>query len=151
MRVVVVGGGFGGVKTALELANKQNIQVTLIAPTGNFEYHGALYRSATGRSPLEVVIRIADIFSSCKNITFVLDAVVSIDEKRNMLVGSTGIVYDYDAVVFAMGNQVNYFGIEGMADYAATMTTVPAAIDLRTRLVGLAKNSLKSPNVNVLG
>ncbi len=56
MNVVVVGGGFGGVKTALELSNKPSVKVTLITACTNFEYHGALYRSATGHSPLEVVI-----------------------------------------------------------------------------------------------
>ncbi len=42
IHVVVVGGGFGGVKTALELANKRNVLVTLISQGMNFEYHGAL-------------------------------------------------------------------------------------------------------------
>ena len=56
IHIVIVGGGFGGVKLARLLSNKKNIKITLISASTNFEYHGALYRSATGRSPLEVII-----------------------------------------------------------------------------------------------
>ena len=62
-KVVVVGGGFGGVKTALELANKPGFEVQLISDNTHFEYHGALYRSAVGHSPMEVVIPLKEIFA----------------------------------------------------------------------------------------
>ena len=55
MKIVIVGGGFAGVKMALELVNKQGFEITLISKNADFEYHGALYRSATGQSPLIVV------------------------------------------------------------------------------------------------
>lgn len=151
MKVVVVGGGFGGVKTALELANKQGIEVTLIAPTSNFEYHGALYRSATGKSPLEVAIRIHDILNHARNVTFVLDSISGFLPQKNVVVGIDGDMYEYDYLVLAMGNQVNYFGIEGMNEHASCMITVPAAIELRSKIVALTRSLEKNPSVVIVG
>lgn len=151
MKVVVIGGGFGGVKTALELANKPGIEVTLLAPTSNFEYHGALYRSATGRSPLEVAIRIHDILAHAKNVEFVLEAAAGIDPQKQCILGADGNTYTYDYAVLAMGNQVNYFGIPGLAEHAATMITVPSAIELRSRLVALTRSPKKQLTIVIVG
>ena len=53
---VIVGGGFAGLRAARLLANRDDVTVTLINPQSNFEYHGSLYRSANGYSPLETVV-----------------------------------------------------------------------------------------------
>ena len=68
MKVVIVGGGFGGVRAALSLSNKSGVEVKLISSQSYFEYHAALYRSATGRSPLEVAIPLRDFFAYAKNV-----------------------------------------------------------------------------------
>ncbi len=60
-KVVIVGGGFAGVKAALELANVKGFSVELISNKANFEYLAALYRTATGRSPKEVALPISHI------------------------------------------------------------------------------------------
>ena len=151
MHVVVVGGGFGGVKTALELSNKPGVQVTLISNTSNFEYHGALYRTATGRSPLEVTIPIREILMHSKNVSFVLDEATLLEPEKNRIHSSTGNSYRYDALVLAMGNQVNYFGIEGMEKQSATMNTVPDVISLRHKLVQLIKSKTGHPHIAVVG
>ena len=67
-KVVVVGGGFGGVKTALNLMNKPGFDVQLISDNTHFQYHGALYRSAVGHSPMEVVIPLKEIFKDANNV-----------------------------------------------------------------------------------
>lgn len=151
MHVVIVGGGFGGVKTALELMNKHNIQVTLISKGSNFEYHGALYRTATGRSPLEVTIPLREIFLRAENVSLVLDEATKIDPKSNRITSSTGNSYKYDALVLAMGNQINYFGIDGMDRNSATLVTVPDTIDLRNKLVALVKNDVPHPHIAIVG
>src|SRR3954464_7224579 len=111
IEVVVVGGGFGGVKTALELANKPGVHVTLISDRPNFEYHGALYRSATGRSPEEVVIPLRHIFAKAKNVTIVRDTITRSDPYRRLFKGRSGRSYLYDYGVLAMGSVLNYFDI----------------------------------------
>ncbi len=152
MKVVVVGGGFGGVKTALDLANQPGIEVQLIAKHTNFEYHGALYRTATGSSPLEVSIPLSEIFAKSENVEVVLDEATEIDADRKFVHSSTDNAYSYDKLVLALGNQVNYFGIEGMAENSMSMITVPQVIELRYKLAELAKSdSLEQPRVVVVG
>lgn len=150
-KVVIVGGGFGGVKTALELANKPGFEVTLITLNGNFEYHGALYRSATGHSPLEVVIPLRVIFKRAKNVQIVLDKIVYIHPARRCVTGETGQVYDYDYAVLAMGNVVNYFGIEGMDKHSVSMSTIAETIELRRQLIQLAKGRKQELDLAIIG
>lgn len=151
MKIVVVGGGFGGVKTALELSNKDDIEVILISERPNFEYHGALYRSGTGRSPLEVVIPLREILQNSHHVTFSQDKIVGIDDVKQRVIGETGEVYSYDKLVLAMGNVVNYFGIKGMGDMSMSLDTIANTIALRIRLTELFKNSDKPANIAVIG
>ncbi len=151
IHVVVVGGGFGGVKTALELANKRNVLVTLISQGMNFEYHGALYRTATGRSPMEVVIPLREIFRKARNVSVVLDSVTKIDPGMKRLESEMGSIYSYDKVVFAMGNITNYFGIEGMEQNTVAMTTVSNTMVLRHKLIALLRSKKETVRIAVIG
>lgn len=150
-KVVIVGGGFGGVKTALELANKPGFQVQLISTHMNFEYHGALYRSATGHSPMEVVIPLKTIFKRAKNVELILDTIAAINPKRKVLRSETGDEYAYDTIVLAMGNDVNYFGIVGMDAHSFAMTTIPQTIELRAKLIELFKQPGSTPTIAIVG
>ncbi len=144
-RVVVVGGGFGGVKTALNLANKACFEVTLVSNNTHFEYHGALYRSAVGHSPMEVVIPLREIFSEAHNVTLALDTAAYIDAKKQLLVSMEGEIYPYDELVLALGNQVNYFGIKGLAEHTESMHDISSTIKLRKRLVDMFSRSVSKP------
>lgn len=146
----MVGSGFGGVKAALELANKSDISVTLVSQSSNFEYHAALYRSGTGRSPLEVVLPLRDIFRRTRNVETALDKIVGIDTRKKHVVSETGNVYRYDKVIFAMGNVVNYFGISGMEKSTMTLDTIANTIALRHELTDLFKRQ-KRASVAVVG
>lgn len=150
-KVVVVGGGFAGCKTALELANKKGFEVTLISQSNNFEYHGALYRSATGHSPMEVTIPIRDILKRANNVSFVLDSIERIDSKRKIVMSSTGHTYSYDSLILAMGNTVNYFGIEGLEQNSYAMNTVPHTIELRNKLTELFRSDKKEVCIAIVG
>jgi NADH:ubiquinone reductase (H+-translocating) len=134
MKIVVVGGGFGGVKTALELANKPNIEVTLVSNGTNFEYHGALYRTSTGRSPLEVALPLREIFAHAHNVSVVLDHIIDIHTDKKCIIGQDGDVYLYDSVVLALGSETNYFGLKGMEQHSFTLNTVAHTIALRQEL-----------------
>ncbi len=140
-KVLVVGGGFAGVKTALELSNDKNFDVTLITPRSRFEYHGAMYRSATGKSPLEVVIPLSEIFADSLNVRVELDSVAELRPQTREVEGESGRAYPYDYLVMAVGYVVNYFNIPGMALYADSMYSISEAIKLRHRLVGAFRNT----------
>lgn len=151
MKVVIVGGGFGGLKTALELANNPGFEITLISERPNFEYHGALYRSGTGRSPLEVVMPLRDILKGVRNITFAQDRIVGIDAGKQRVVSETGNVYSYDKLILALGNVVNYFGIAGMDETTMSLDTISNTIALRHQLVELFKSNKPVLHIVVAG
>lgn len=152
-RIVIVGGGFAGVKTALELANNKNFYVTLITPRSRFEYHGAMYRSATGKSPLEVVIPLSEIFADALNVRVELDSVAELRPQTKEIEGESGRVYTYDYLVMSVGYVVNYFNIPGMAMYSENMYDITAAIKLRHRLVGVFRNAQphKPVHITIIG
>lgn len=145
-----MGSGFGGAKVALELANKPGVKVTLVSQIPNFEYHAALYRSSTGRSPLEVVLPLRDMFKRARNVKIVLDRIVGINVKKKLIVSEAGDTYAYDKVIFAMGNVVNYFGISGMKKSTMTLDTIANTIALRHELTVLFKTK-KVAKIAVIG
>lgn len=115
-KVLVVGGGFGGVKTALELSDTSGIDVTLISDKDHFIYYPALYATATGGSHLQSVVPLEEVIGS-HNIRLVVDEVVGLDTNRKHVVGRHQH-YDYDSVVFALGVVTTYFGIKGLDTYS---------------------------------
>ena len=151
IHIVIVGGGFGGVKLARLLSNKKNIKITLISASTNFEYHGALYRSATGRSPLEVIIPLSRIFKRSKNVNVVLDQIASMQPEHQQIRSNTGNVYDYDFLVLAMGNTLNYFGLPDMTKKTFSGNTMNQAIALRHKMTELFKKSHSTPSIVIVG
>lgn len=150
--MVVVGGGFGGVKTALELANKPGVSVQLISDNSHFEYHGALYRSALGHSPMEVIIPLKDILEHAKNVEIVLDKISVIDTKKHRLASETGNIYSYDKVVLSLGNSIDYFNIPGVAQNSEAIHSISSTIKLRTKLVALlSKKHTKPVRIAIIG
>ena len=134
MKVIIVGGGFGVIRTAQNHANKQGFEVRLVSPQTYFEYHAALYRSATGRSPLEVAIPLVDFFSKYRNIEVVQDKISAIDPKEKTLTGESESVYKYDVVIFAIGAVTQYFGIKGLAEYSYGVKTINEALELKREI-----------------
>jgi NADH:ubiquinone reductase (H+-translocating) len=152
MNIVVIGAGFAGVRLALRMANKSRFNVKLICDKSYFEYHAALYRSATGRSPLEVAIPLRDFFASAKNIEVVADTIVEIDSDSNIVVGKSGAQYPYEALVIALGNVTQYFGIDGLQKYSYGIKTVQEALELKRHLhEDLLKNQAEKLNYAVIG
>lgn len=152
IRIVVVGGGFAGVKTALNFANKPGFSVQLISNNTHFEYHGALYRSAVGHSPMEVVIPLREIFQDSKNVEVILDSAATIDPGKKRLASEHGNIYPYDILVLAMGNVVNYFNIDGLEEHSETMNDIAGTVKLRHQLVKLFKERADKPSrIAVIG
>ncbi|MDB5186677.1 MAG: hypothetical protein JWM07_149, partial [Candidatus Saccharibacteria bacterium] len=113
----IVGGGFGGVKTALELAKQPDNSITLITDKPDFQYYPALYGAATGRSHLESWVSLDKIFAGKKNVTVQLDTIEAIDPMTKMLKGKSGTSYTFEKCVLALGTVTTYFGIEGLETY----------------------------------
>jgi NADH dehydrogenase len=117
MNVVIVGGGFAGVKAALELSKRHVGKITLISDEDYFLHHATLYATAVGRNVAESVISLRDIFADSPNVTVIKDEITSIEPAKKLILG-TKKHYHYDTVVFALGSVTSYFGIKGLAKHA---------------------------------
>ncbi len=134
-RVVIVGAGFAGIRAALDLEkrNLPHVKITLITNKHHFEYYPKIYHVVTGESPLEVCIRLDEIFNG-KNIDLVIDEVVSIDTINKKVIGKSESVYAYSDLVMALGSETSYFGIEGVAERAYGFRSIQEALKLKAHL-----------------
>lgn len=115
MHIVIVGGGFAGIKTALELNKDPSLDITLISDKDHFVFYPALYDTATGGSHLESIITLRNIFEKTR-VKVVQDTITQYDPIRKIVSGKKA--YHYDYVVFALGVVTSYFGISGLDTYS---------------------------------
>jgi NADH dehydrogenase len=133
-RVVIVGGGFGGVRAALDLAKSgADVDVTIIDPKSYIEYYAAFYRVVTGGSPREVCIPYATLFRGTA-IRHMRDSAASIDLQGKRVTGTSGSQYGYDFLIIAIGSETAYFGIPGMEELAYGMKTAQESAELKRHL-----------------
>lgn len=118
MRFTIVGGGFGGVKTALEIAKNPRNHVTVITDKTDLQFYPALYSTATGKSRLQSWIPLGLIFSDKSNIDVLIDKVDLIDPLKKKVFASSGNSYEYEKIIISLGSVTTYFGIPGLDRYA---------------------------------
>jgi NADH dehydrogenase len=134
-RVVIIGGGFGGVRAALSVAHLagEQTEIILLTDKPHFEYHAALYRVAAGRSPLEVCIPLLEIFDRYP-VKTVVDAVISVDIKKQQVITKSQATYDYDSLVLALGSETSYFNIDGLQEHSFSFKSIQEAMLLKEHL-----------------
>jgi len=134
MKVTIVGGGFGGVKAALELAKNKKNQVTLISDKPDFQFYPALYGTATGRSHLQSWVPLGTIFADRPNVDVIIDAVIKIDPATKTLTAISKQTYHYNLLILALGTVTTYFGIKGLDTYAYGIKSAEEIRDLKQHL-----------------
>src|SRR6266404_309095 len=145
-KVLILGGGFGGKKTALELADKPNVYVTLLSDQTNFRYYPTLYRTATGGRLSASQIPLGEIFKA-RDIKIVHDTAKTLDRQGRKIIGSSGRTYGYDDLVLALGVVTNYFGIKGLKEYSYGIKSIEDAKELRDHIHKLILDEGK-PDLN---
>ena len=133
-RVVVVGSGFGGLNAALRLA-RLPVEVTVI---DRDNYHGfwpLLYQVATaGLGSDDIAHPIRSIYGRFPNIAVRLGTVTGVDlDAKAVVIGEERMHYDY--LVLAAGSSASDFGIEGVAEHAFPLKTIPDALRLRNHIL----------------
>lgn len=125
-KVLIVGGGFGGLKTALELSGDDRFEVTVLSAEPNFRYYPTLYHTATGGRKVNAAISLAELFSD-KPVRVVLGTAVKLDKRAKIVETGDGQHYTYDTLVLALGVVTNYFGIQGLEQFSYSIKSVEAA------------------------
>ncbi|MCD8489613.1 MAG: NAD(P)/FAD-dependent oxidoreductase [Desertifilum sp.] len=132
-RVVIIGGGFGGLYAAKALG-KAPVQVTLIDKRNFHLFQPLLYQVATGSvSPADISSPLRGILSPYKNITVLLDEAVALDPQAQQVVLQSQTI-PYDTLVVATGVSHHYFGNEQWRNLAPGLKTVEDALEMRRRI-----------------
>ncbi len=132
-KVVIVGGGFGGVKAALELGDDERFAVTLISSHDDFRYYPTLYRTATGGRKMISSIPLAEIFTG-KQVQVVNDTAIGLDKIGKTVATRINHTIGYDSLIIALGVQTNYFNIQGLKEFSYGIKTPNDAEELKVHL-----------------
>jgi len=133
-RIVIVGGGFGGIKTALELAKHPELfTITLVSERPDFWYFPTLYHTATGGTRAQSSIPISHLLKD-SGVEFIESKAVSLDRATKLLVLASGATVSYDKMVIALGMITNYFGIPGLQEFSYGIKSIAEAEKLKRHL-----------------
>ena len=140
-RVVIVGGGFGGLKLANEL-RKSNLQVVLLDKNNYHQFPPLIYQIASsGLEPSSISFPFRKIFRKRKNFYYRMGEARSIHPELKILQTSIGKV-EYDYLVFAAGTTTNFFGNKHLEEEAMPMKTVSEAMGLRNAILSNLERSI---------
>ncbi len=144
--IVIVGGGFGGVQTALALAKKNcsHARIILISDKHHFEYTPALYRVVAGKSPLEVCIPLEEIFKNT-DVEICVDPISKILLPEKKLESTAGSHYHYDYLVLALGAEPAFFNIPGLDQFSLGFKSINQALVLKNHLHALFEEYAHEP------
>jgi NADH:ubiquinone reductase (H+-translocating) len=131
--ILIVGGGFAGIKTALELSGDDRFAVTLLSDQSSFRYYPTLYQTATGGVPSESYIPLETIFGG-KDVKIVKGSAMSVDRVKKEIVTTENQHYHYDILIMALGVVTNYFGIKGLSEYAYSIKSIEESTRFKQHL-----------------
>jgi NADH dehydrogenase len=139
-RVLILGGGFGGLYAALEFEKRQDpdFEVTLISQENFFLFTPMLHEVAA--SDLDLTHIVNPIRKMLRHVSFFEGDVRSVDIARRQVVVAHGFdqhthSLEYDHIVFALGCVTNFYQIANLAETAITMKSLADAVALRNRLI----------------
>ena len=134
-KVVIVGGGFGGMVAAQSL-NKTPTQVTLIDRRNFHLFQPLLYQVATGAlSPANIASPLRAILAKQKNTQVLLGEVTGFDLTTKTVLLRDGARVPFDSLVLATGSTHHYFGHDEWSKYAPGLKTIEDATEIRRRVL----------------
>jgi NADH dehydrogenase len=148
MKVVIVGGGFGGLRLARKLNNKRGFEVILIDKVNYHQFQPLLYQVATaGLDASNISFPLRKVFQKSKNIRIRLAELKEIIPAKNTII-TTNEELSYDVLVLALGTETNFFGNQQLIEKAFPMKSTVEALQLRHKLIRNFEDALlaKDPN-----
>ena len=140
-RVVIVGGGLGGLRLAEDLYGS-GMQVVLIDKNNFHQFPPLIYQIASaGIDPSSISFPFRQIFRKRKDFYFRMAEARMVDSEKKILQTSIGKI-DYDYLVLAAGATTNFFGNKNIEEWAIPMKTVPEAMGLRNALLSNLERAL---------
>jgi NADH dehydrogenase len=134
-KVVIVGGGFGGLSAAQNLKSDL-VDVTLIDRRNYHLFQPLLYQVATGSlSPGEIASPLRGVLSRQKNARVWLGTVTDIDPESQSVLLADGNTVPYDSLIVAAGSQTSYFGNNEWEEWAPGLKSIEEATTIRHKIL----------------
>jgi NADH dehydrogenase len=146
MKIIIVGGGFGGLKLARKLSNKKGIEILLIDKFNYHQFQPLFYQVATaGLDASNIAFPLRKAFQRSKNIRIRVAELKEIKASENKIITGTG-EERYDILVLATGADTNFFGNQQLEEHAFPMKSTVEALQLRFKLVQNFEDALTAKN-----
>ena len=146
-RVVIVGGGFGGVALAKELSGKE-VQVVLLDKNNYHTFQPLLYQVSTGGlEPDSIAYPIRKILQDYKNFFFRMAELQQVDRDQKVVVTNIGKLA-YDHLVIALGSETNFFGNIEIQKNGMAMKSIPQSLNLRSMILENFEQALITDNLH---
>src|ERR1043165_2701001 len=150
MKVIIVGGGFGGLKLARKLNNKTGFEVLLIDKFNYHQFQPLFYQVATaGIDASNISFPLRKAFQKSKNVRIRLTELQQIVPAENKIITTTGEEH-YDVLVLATGADTNFFNNTQLEQHAFPMKTTVEALQLRYKLIQNFEDALTTKNADDL-
>jgi len=146
-RVLILGGGFGGIGAARKLA-AADADVVLVDRNDYHTFQPLLYQVATDLLETDAVGHaLRDLFHDQPNVTVHQGTVTSVDVEKKVVEFSDRAPLEFDYLVLALGATVNFFGTEGAEEHAFPMYTLADAVRLRAQVLERWEAADRDPSV----
>ena len=150
MKLVIIGGGFGGLRLARKLNNKPGFDITLIDKFNYHQFQPLFYQVATaGLDASNISFPLRKVFQKSKNVRFRMAEVQKISTTEKKVMTYVG-EFDFDALVIATGADTNFFGNQNLIDNAFPMKSTVEALQLRHRLLHNFEDALTAKDAATL-
>ncbi len=145
-KVIIIGGGFGGIQLAKKLKHKE-LDILMLDRHNYHTFQPLLYQVATGGlEPDSIAFPLRKVFKRQKNFNFRVADVKQILPTEKKVITDIGD-YNYDYLVLATGSETNFFGQKEIEHFAMPMKTVPEALNLRSLILQNFEEALIEKNL----
>ncbi|MEO5649800.1 MAG: NAD(P)/FAD-dependent oxidoreductase [Ginsengibacter sp.] len=150
MKIVIVGGGFGGLKLAQAFGSKEGFDVTLVDRFNFHQFQPLFYQVATsGLDASNISFPLRKAFQKDTNVHVRMADVKSIDTSNNKVIADVD-EFAYDILVLASGANTNYFGNQQLIDNTYPMKSTVEALQIKYRLLQNIEDAIYATDENVL-
>ena len=142
MKVVIAGAGFGGLRLARKLNNRQGIEVILLDRVNYHQFQPLLYQVATaGLDASNISFPLRKVFHKSRNVRIRMAELREIVTSQHKVITDKEEI-DYDILVLALGTETNFFGNQQLVDSSFPMKSTVEALQIRHKLINNFEEAL---------